>query len=185
MTIEQRLDVLARCGLHLKEEFSVADLVDAWGREALDEADWDLALLCLGSAQEEPPWTPYSENVWHFDTECIEGDGSYVRIARRMADMTRGSLPLADVQDHVDVDEETAWLSFTCQGKPVRIDCKVQDDWVDPGLFGYFVMLLGRCDPTKVYFYYDLGGQDCILGCVAVSEYRELQKVLPAVQELS
>src|SRR5579884_3589282 len=36
MTIEEKLDALARCGLKLKEQFGVPDLVESWGREALD-----------------------------------------------------------------------------------------------------------------------------------------------------
>jgi hypothetical protein len=188
MTIEEKLDALARCGLKLKDQFGVQDLVESWGREALDEPGWNLALVCLGMTEEKPPWTPHCDNLWNFDTECIEGNGSYVEIAKRMAEMTQGSLPLSDIQDHVDivdVHEGTAWLSFKCKGKPVHFDCKVQDDWVDTGLFGHFVDLLGRCDPNKLFIYYDLGGQDCIIGCVTRAQYAALQKVTPAVQPLT
>jgi hypothetical protein len=185
MTIEKKLDALARCGLKLKEQFGVPDLVASWGREALDEPGWNLALVCLGMTEEKPPWTPHCENLWHFDTECIEGDGSYVRIAKRMAEISRGSLPLSDIQDHVDNDEGTAWLRFHCQGKPVQIHCDVQDDWVDYCLFGHFVDLLAMCDPKKLFIYYDLGGQDCIIGCVTHEEYAALQKLIPTVQTLA
>lgn len=185
MTIEEKLDALARCGLKLKSQFGVPDLVDSWGREALDEPGWNLALVCLGMTEEKPPWTPQCENLWHFDTECIEDDGSYVRIAERMAEMAQGSLPLSDIQDHVDIDEGTAWLRFKCQGKPVQIDCALDDDWVDAGVFGHFVELLARCDPNKLFIYFDLGGQDCILGCVTRDQFAALQKVIPGVQELT
>jgi hypothetical protein len=73
--------------------------------------------------EEKPPWTTYCGNVWHFDTECIEGDDSYVRFAKRMTEMAQGSLPLSDIQDHVDIDEGPAWLQFKCQGNPVHINC--------------------------------------------------------------
>ena len=88
MTIEEKLDAFAQCGLNLKDPFGVPDLVESWGREALDEPGWNLALVCLGMTEEKAPWTPHCENLWHFDTECIDGDGSYVRIARRMAKTT-------------------------------------------------------------------------------------------------
>jgi hypothetical protein len=186
MTIEEKLQTLAECGLKLRDQFRVSDLVDSWGREALDEPGYNLPLVCLGMTQEEPPWTPHCNNVWHFDTECIEGDGSYVRIAKRMAEMAQGSLPLLDIQDHVDIDEREAWLKFKCQGKPVHIDCEVQDDWVDTGVFRHFVELLSKCDPNKLFVYHDLGGgQDCIIGCVTRAQYANLQKVLPAAQPLT
>ncbi|HBI45688.1 MAG TPA: hypothetical protein DDY78_22970 [Planctomycetales bacterium] len=151
VTIENKLRTLADCGLKLNDQFSVPDLVESWGRKALDEPGYNLALVCLGMTQEEPPWTPHCENLWHFDTECMEGDGSYLRIAMRMAEMTQGSLPLSDFQDHVDVEERKAWLRFKCQGKLVHIDCEVQDDWVDPSIFGRFVDLLAKCDPNKLF----------------------------------
>ena len=102
-----------------------------------------------------------------------------------MAEMAQGSLALTDIQDHVDIDEGEAWLSFKCQGKPVRIDCEVQGDWVDTTLFGQFADLLAKCDPKKLFIYYDLRGQDCIIGCVTRDQYAALQKVIPAVQPLT
>src|SRR5215475_14835428 len=117
MTIEEKLNALAQYGLKLRDQFGEPDLADSWGREALDEPGWNLALVCLGMTQEEPPWTPHCDNLWHFDTECIEGEGSYAQIAKRMAEMAQGSLPLSDFQDRVDIEEGKAWLRFKCQGK--------------------------------------------------------------------
>ena len=185
MTIEEKLLVLADCGLKLKDQFGVADLVESWGRKALDEPGYNLALVCLGMTEEEPPWTPHCDNLWHFDTECIEGDGSYIRIAKRMAEMAQGSLPLSDIQDQVDIESGKARLKFKCEGRPVRIDCEVKDDWVDTGIFGRFVALLAACDPNKVFIYYDLGGQDCIIGCITREEFAKLRKVLPSIQPLA
>jgi hypothetical protein len=184
MTIEQKLQALEECGLKLKEPFGVPDLVKSWGREALDEPDYNLTLVCLGMTQEEPPWTPHCDNLWHFDTECTEGDGSYVRMAERMAEIAQGSLPLSDLQDHVDLEAGVAWLRFTCRGEPVQFDCEVEDDWVDTNLFSRFVDLLAKCDPNKLFIYVDLGGQDCIIGCVTREQFEKLQKVIPAVQPL-
>jgi hypothetical protein len=99
--------------------------------------------------------------------------------------MAQGSLRLSDFHDHLDIDEGTVWVRFDCQGDPVHIDCEVQDDWVDTGLFGHFVDLLAECDPKKLFIYYDLGGQDCIIGCVTVEQYTALQKLIPAVQPLT
>jgi hypothetical protein len=102
-----------------------------------------------------------------------------------MAEMAQGSLPLSDIQDHLDISEGTAWLRFNCQGKPVQIDCEVRDDWVDTSLFGHFVDLLAKRDPKRLFIYYDLGGQDCVIGCVAREQYAALQRVNPTVQMLA
>jgi hypothetical protein len=186
MTIEEKLCALAECGPKLKDQFGVPDLVKSWGREALDEPGYNMALVCLGMAQEEPPWTtPHCENLWHFDTECIEGDGSYVRIGKRMTEMTQGSLSLSELQDHVDIEKGKAWLRFHYKGKPVHIECVVDNDWVDPGVFSRFVDLLAKSDPDKLFIYYNLGGQDCIIGCVTREQFKKLKTVLPKVEPLT
>ncbi len=185
MNIEQKLRALADCGLKLKDEFGVPDLVNSWGREALDEPGYNLTLVCLGMTQEEPPWTPHCQNLWHFDTECIDGDGSYARIAKRLAEMAQGSLPLSDLQDHVDIENGEAWVRFRFQGKPIQIDCLVEDDWVDTRIFSRFVELLAKSASNKLFVYYDLGGQDCIIGCVTREQFAKLRSVLPAFQPLT
>jgi len=183
-TIEDKLGALAECGLKLKDQFTVSDLIESWGREELDKPGFDLALVCLGMAQESPPWTPHCDNLWHFDTECVEDDGSYVQIGKRMTEMAQGSLPLSEFEDHVDIDEEEAWFRFQCQGKPIHIDCVVNDDWVDTNIFKHFVELLGKYDPNKLFIYYDLGGQDCIIGCITREQYAKLKQLVPGVQPL-
>lgn len=187
MTIEEKLAALARCGLKLKDQFSMADLEESWGREALDEPGWDLVLVCLGMTQEEPPWTPHCDILWHFDSECIEDDGDYIKIAKRMMEMTQGSLVFSDIEDHVDIETGEAWLHFKCHGDPIHITCEVQDDWVDLDLFSRFVELLEEYDPGKIFIHHDLGGQgqDCIIGCVTREQFASLQKLIPAMQPLA
>jgi len=70
-------------------------------REAFQKNPYRLLLGALGGESAEGTYP--SNSVWHFDTECIEGDGSYVRIAARLAEMAQGGLPLKDIADHVDL----------------------------------------------------------------------------------
>ncbi|MBI3837755.1 MAG: hypothetical protein HY288_07455 [Planctomycetia bacterium] len=184
-TIEDKLRALAECGFKLKDQFGVSDVIKSWGRDALDEPGFNAALVCLGMTEENPPWAPHCDNLWHFDTECIEGDGSYIRIAERMAGMAGGSLPLSEFEDHFDIDGGEVWLRFKCGEKRVHIDCAVQDDWVDTTIFGTFVDLLAMCDPNKMFIYYDLGGQDCVIGCTTRDQVEKLKQLIPMVQPLS
>lgn len=34
----------------------------------------------------------------------------------------------------------------------------------------------GEIDSSKIYIYYDLGGQDCIIGCVSKENLKALKK---------
>lgn len=184
-TLEEKLEALASCGISLRPEFSKDDLLSSWDRAEYEEPGFNLTLVGVGMTQEKPPWTHRSTNLWHFDTECIEDNGAYVDIAERMVEMAGGSLPLTDMEDFVDIEEGTAWLAFNLDGKAIKIDCAVKDDWVDPKIFGHFVRLLATKDPTKIFFYYDLGGQDCIIGCLDRENYKRLRGLIPKVAPLT
>ena len=170
LTLEQKLEVLSTCGLRLSAPFKPEDLLTSWGREEFEEPGFDLVLIGLGMTEEQRPWRNHCVNLWHFDTECIEDHGDYKQIVERMVQMAQGSLPLENIKDHVDLEKEEAWFSFTFHGRETKVDCKVEDDWVDSTIFAKFVDLLNRSDPTKIYVYFDLGGQDCIIGCVTKEE---------------
>lgn len=166
LTLEQKLATLAECGLHLAPPFTVGDLLESWPREQFEKPGFTMTLVGLGMTEERPPWRNHCANAWHFDTECIEDHGSYVRIAERMAELTQGSLVLDHVRDHVDLEEGIASLDFEHSGKSVHLDLKVNDDWVDPTVFSHFIRLLAASDPSKLFVYHDTGGQDCIIACV-------------------
>jgi hypothetical protein len=175
-TLEQKLEVLASCGFRLAEPFTCDDLLKSWSRADCEKPGYDLVLVGLGMTEEQEPWRSHCVSLWHFDTECIEDHGDYKRIAERMAEMAGGSLIIANVQDHVDVENEEAWLSFSCGGKDIKIQCEVQDDWVDPTVFSRFVELLAQSDSSKIYVCYELGGQDCLIGCVTREELKKLNR---------
>ena len=183
-TIEAKLRALAECGFKLRDQFTVSDLVESWGREALDKPGFELSLVCLGMTQEVPPWSARCETLWHFDTECIEGDGSYVHIAKRMAEMAQGSLPFSDFEDHVDVSEETLGCGSSAGARRCTLTGN-KGDWVDSSIFGTFVLLLARHDPNKVFICYDLAGQDCIIGCATRDHFEMLRRLIPSVRRLS
>jgi hypothetical protein len=174
-TLEQKLDVLARCGLKLEPPFTIRDLLESWSREDYEKPGFDSVLVGLGMTEERPPWRNHCVNAWHFDTECIEGPGSYCRIAERMKTMAQGSLPIENIRDHVDDEGHSAWLAFPYRGRDVRIDCQVKDDWVDTEVFAHFVALLAKSDSSKIFLYYDLHGQDCIIACVTTAQFAALK----------
>ncbi len=176
ITLEQKLESLARLGLKLASPFTAQDLLESWNRQEFEQPGFDLTLVGLGMTEERPPWRNHCVNAWHFDTECIEDSGSYVRIARRIAELTQGSLVLTNVRDSVDIEGGLATLDFEHSGKTVHIDCKVNDDWVDPTVFGHFVRLLAVADPSKIFLYYDTGGQDCVIACVSRDQFSALKK---------
>ena len=176
LSLEQKLEILSRCGLRLQPPFTVDDLLRSWDREHFERAGFDSVLTSLAGQEERPPWRNHCINAWHFDSECIEGNGSYLRIAERLKEMAQGSLPIDKIRDSVDVDGGTAWLAWEYRGQDFRINCKINEDWVDPGVFAHFVNVLAKSDPSKVYLYYDLHGQDCVIACVTKAQFTQLKE---------
>jgi len=174
-TLEDKIATLKKCGLTVSAPFTEKEVFSSVDRQVYDKNGYDMVLVQLGSSEEEEPYRNYSTNVWHFDTEAIEDHGDYKRIAERMVELSGGSLSLQDIKDYVDVENGKAWLSFTFKGKPTRVNFEVHDDWVDTEIFKKFVELLNESDPSKLYLYYDLGGQDCIISCVKKTEFQCLK----------
>lgn len=98
--------------------------------------------------------------------------------------MAQGALPIENIRDYVDLEAGTAWLSFEYVDCNIRIDCKVQEDWVDTSIFARFVDLLAEADPSKIYLYYDLKGQDCIISCVTQQQFAKLRRAGVGFQPL-
>src|SRR5262245_44055827 len=105
VSFEQQLSTLASCGITLAPGVAPETLLDSFGREAFEAEPYRLLLMCMGGEAETESMageTGYpSDNIWHFDTECIEDHGAYAAIARRMKDLAQGELPLEDIKDCV------------------------------------------------------------------------------------
>jgi hypothetical protein len=53
LSLEQKLDILAGCGLRLAAPFQVQDLLTSFPREAFEKPGFDLVLAALGMAEEQ------------------------------------------------------------------------------------------------------------------------------------
>src|SRR4051812_27766745 len=99
VSLEEQLLILGECGLRPRPDVTAEHLLQFWDRAWFEADPFRLTVVALGGAMEEPPYTPYSDSVWHFDTECIEDHGSYVAIAERMRDLAQGDLSLTAIAD--------------------------------------------------------------------------------------
>jgi hypothetical protein len=164
-TFEQQLAVFQQHGFTLNDGVTTADLL-RWdeGAKAFTTAPFSLLYITLGMTTEEEPWTPLTDRCWHFDTEAIEDEDSYVRIVHDMARITRGALVCTEVKSGLDYEQGKAWVSFVANGQPVRWDLKVDNDWVDPGFFSRMAALTTELGLKGRYTYFDTGGQDLVVG---------------------
>lgn len=176
---DEQLRVLANCGINLSANVAPDALFHSFSREDYEKDPYRLLLCVMGGEAEHESQageTGYpSDSIWHFDTECIEGPGSYAAIARRLAVLAHPALPLEDLDDYVDIDSDEAWLSFKLDGRTEKWTAAVNDDWVDPTILSRFAALL-ESRSNKHFTYIDLGGQDCLIGCATPTQKAVLMK---------
>jgi len=179
-TLAEGLAALEQHGIRKRDDVSIEDILYSTGGTLNDPMDYPQLLCLIGSDVERDDFRPKSNDLWHFDTECIVNDGDYVRIAERLAGLSKGALAISDVRDHVSIEQSVAWLEFNHHGKRVRWDFEVQDDWVDATVFTRFVQLFADTPSGARFTYGDLGGQDCLIG-FSTNEQRQALTALTGV----
>ncbi|SDH44083.1 hypothetical protein [Desulfosporosinus hippei] len=173
--LEDQIKNLKNIGLELSPGFTIEHLLKEFDRKEFEKDPYKLLLAVMGGEVEleDQSSVPLSNKVWHFDTECIEDRGDYVRIANRLCDLSQGLLQITNLKDFVDIDNRQAWISFSLDGQEYKWDLKIENDWVDPGIFSKFAELLNTKSKTQRFIIMVLG-QDCI---IALAEHDQLQKL--------
>jgi len=175
--LEEQLATFAASGIKLRPGLTINDLLNSYSRETFESEPYRLLAVVLGDDLEEPPYgRHFSDELWHLDTECIEGDGSYIRIADRIQNLCKGALPMQNVKDFIDEDAATARLEFTLSRKTIPIDLEFQEDWLDPKVFSHFARLLREHSAPGNLFHLDLKGQDMLLGYATPAQLKSLRE---------
>jgi len=133
VTLEQQLHALAKLGLILNNGITVDDLLCSWDRKDFENQPYDTLLIMLGSEVEREPWgRNVCDRAWNFDVESIEDTGSYVTIVRNLCRVAGMPDLVSDLEDFVDIDDETAWLKYIINGQQRHFEIAVNNDWADP-----------------------------------------------------
>jgi hypothetical protein len=178
VSLESQIEALASCNIRINPGVGIEDVLAQFGRDQLEENPYGLLLSALGDQETEfSPKSPLSNDVWYFDTECIYGHGSYVRIATHLRLLADGDFSLEDITDHVEIDSNDVWLQFRLDGKVHRLVLEAQDDWVDYQVFRKLADLFDGRQAEKHFTCLDLAGQDLIIGCSTPSDLDKLRNV--------
>jgi hypothetical protein len=162
ITVAQALQQLEALGIRLRQGITHDDLLLSLEGTMEEPVDCVSLLCVLGGEVERGEFQRISDDLWHFDAECIEDDGDYVRVVERFLILTKGLLPAKGLRDHVDIENETAWVEFTLDGQTAHWDLQVSDDWIDPGLYSRLQELVTARGGGKRFFIAALG-QDSLL----------------------
>jgi len=162
MSVSEGLGPLASLGIRMRPNISTEDLLYSLGGTMDSPVDLTTLLCVLGSEVERRDFQRVSDDIWHFDAECIEDHGAYIDVVTRFVILAKGSLPLTDIRDYVEVEAGKAWVEFTLEGKKEHWDLEVSDDWVDSNLYSRLQDLVTPRGAGKRFFIVALG-QDSLI----------------------
>jgi hypothetical protein len=110
---------------------------------------------------ERRPWGRRAcSRVWNFDAECIESSGDYVKIVKRLCELSGAPDYLTDVSDHVDLESGEAWLKYKVNDSERFWKIEVNDDWADSMTVSY---VMDDIERNGKKFYFKDNGQSMIL----------------------
>ncbi len=173
-SFREQLEIFKELGFELNDGTDKSD-IERWDKQDFLDEPFSLMYMTLGQTIEREPWTPLTNKCWDFDTEAIEGHGSYVDILENLERITRGGLKFEKVKDYVDIEDEKAWISFRFNGKDYKWDLKVDNDWVDTDLFSKIVNLTENSYSEGRYTYFDTGGQNAVIGFETAENLKEIK----------
>jgi hypothetical protein len=148
--------------------------------EKVEDSKFEIALCMMGDEQYEEdggevlPWV--SDDVWHFDYEAIDGNGSYISIVKSCSRLAQGDLPVTQLRDQIVSEGQVANVTFVLEGKTFVHNLRFNNDWADPLLFALLNSALTGAGSNKRFFEHDLG-QDCLLICKSPSDVEKINKV--------
>lgn len=184
ISLETQLEKLASLGIYPKDEDFMEWISDEWGRDSVEYDPYNLLLFSLGGEREvDNTWKPLSEEVYSFDTECVEDDDSYQIVLERLVALTKGEVEISDISSMVNHEDGTSSLSFRYKDNNYQWDLDYEDDWFDHAVISKINGLLKETNSTK-YFYACSPDQTLTVIYAARSIVDELNNIVSSRFEL-
>jgi hypothetical protein len=131
--LETQIAALAEVGVTMNPGVTVDDLLHSYPREEYEIGPWHCLLFMYGSEIEREPWGRLiCDGAWNFDTECVEGPGSYVRIVRELARVAGVADKVTAIADHIDMNATAGDVTYVIAGAAKAVPVAIKDDWADP-----------------------------------------------------
>jgi len=132
----------------------------------------------MGNEIEKPAgnWIPISNDIWYFDTECIDDSGVYVEIMDRLMKLTQGYLKFDNIEDYIDIENNKAWVSFYFKDNYYKWNLEVEEDWFDFTLIQRLNDLLGDCAYNKKFAVAVLD-QTCLIGFLGSEQLENINRL--------
>ncbi len=176
---KKQLEVLGKLGISLNPEVTVHNLLKEMKFSNFVSNDYLSLLIVMGCEFQNSDniWIKFSNNIWYLDTECIEDNGDYIRVAERLIAMANGELKINNLNDYIDIENKEAKVYFELNEKLYNWELVVDDDWLDMNIFSKFNDLLSELNSHKK-FYVSAIDQSILVGIFNKIQLNEINKLI-------
>ncbi len=155
-SLENQIDVLKELDISFNESDTslLKHLTGHFSREQYEEDPYRLLISIAGTdlLDINDNEIRLSDDILSFDTECVEEENIYTEVITRFIDITRGDLPLRNIDSKVDFEEETAYISFKYENDTTHWEVNFDDDWFDVSIFEKLAKLVVNREKSFIFF---------------------------------
>jgi len=180
LSLRDVLDTLAECGIRPKRGVSVEDIAQTNYGAPLEADDCYYYLDILGRLGFEravPPHDELSNNVHYTNVKVIYEVDAYTAILRRLVALTRGRFPVRKIWSRIDFEGGVGELRFVLDGDQYSWPIKVNKTYLDGSLVVKFARLFRQYQSELKFTFYNVSGQDCLIGCATNEEIAKLRRL--------
>ncbi|UKS29790.1 hypothetical protein LOZ80_12995 [Paenibacillus sp. HWE-109] len=179
LNLDEQYRNLKNINISLINDVSLQQITDYSGNRKYKDTPYLLLLIDMGSEIQIPSGEVIypSHDIWYLDRECIEDHGDYCKIVKRVAELMKGEVEINHITDYVDIESEICWISFEINGKHLKFELIVDDDWLDLNIFKLFSELLEEFESKRRFYYSDLG-QGILVGAYRKEQWMSLNQLI-------
>ena len=178
ISVEEQLNRLIKMGIAPKHDDFIDYICDICGKEEVETDPYNLILYELGGERENGDvWESLSDDMYTFDTECVEDDDIYEIILERLSALSKGIFSIGNTHSAVDHDNQSASVSFTYNGTDYQWELRYKDDWFDYDVINKINGLIENNRLSKFFYTSYLAQALCVI-FTSEDTVRELNRLV-------
>jgi len=178
ISIEQQLNTFSKLNITPKNDDFIDWIYCEWGRKAVEADPYNLILSSLGGERENgDAWERVSDDVYSFDTECVEDADIYAEILTNLAALSKDAFSITNITSTVNHENCEASISFTHNKVSYHWHLQYNNDWFDGDVINKINQLLRENDSSE-FFYTCILGQNLMVLFTSQSNIDEVNKLV-------
>lgn len=178
ISLEEQMLQLEDIGITVKADISKDYFLEQFSREKYENTPFLFLLIEMGGeAYINNDFVRVSEDIWHFDMECIEDEDKYTELTYTLLSLTKNKIVIENLSSYVDQENKKAGISFTIDNKEYDWELNYNFDWFDIDLIHRFSEVCEDLNLEERFIFLNLG-QGCLVGFLTPNDLIKLNKLL-------